>query len=307
MADSLEHILACQICLEDFQEAGDHVPRILPCTHTLCEKCLKQLIRGNFVECPECRKKHRVVNAVKTFPQNKYILANIRRKQAEILKKDQTPVNICEKHGKDLILYCKGPRCLRAICQTCLTRHHRGHDVVETEEIEREALLEKIEDVIKCLEGRKGNIFAVVKKAEIENVECVQRITARKEELIQMINQRFEQMLEEVRQKGQNYLAEKLKIVEEHLDLLKNIRDNVDKEVITHKEIEADMETINSVEESIKDQLSRKVEYKVFKLQDVEQICADIERLCGHVEESAKYLELTDVDKNIPYSWKGNN
>ena len=38
MADSLEYILACQICLEDFEEAGDHLPRILPCSHSLCEK-----------------------------------------------------------------------------------------------------------------------------------------------------------------------------------------------------------------------------------------------------------------------------
>ena len=49
MADSLEYILACQICLEDFEEAGDHVPRILPCSHSLCEKCLIQLIQGNFI------------------------------------------------------------------------------------------------------------------------------------------------------------------------------------------------------------------------------------------------------------------
>ena len=38
MTDSLEHILACQICLEYFEETGDHVPRLLPCTDTLCER-----------------------------------------------------------------------------------------------------------------------------------------------------------------------------------------------------------------------------------------------------------------------------
>ena len=90
MSDSLEYILACQICLEDFEETGDHVPRILPCFHSLCEKCLKQLIEGNSMECPECREKHRVVNGIKIFPQNKYILANIRKKETDIAKNDQT-------------------------------------------------------------------------------------------------------------------------------------------------------------------------------------------------------------------------
>ena len=47
MTDSLEYILTCQICLEDFEETGDHVPRILPCSHSLCEKCLKELSGGS--------------------------------------------------------------------------------------------------------------------------------------------------------------------------------------------------------------------------------------------------------------------
>ena len=73
--DNLEHILACQICLEDFEETGDKVPRILPCSHTVCQKCLAQLIRQKLVKCPECRLKHKAKNDVKSFPQNKYILA----------------------------------------------------------------------------------------------------------------------------------------------------------------------------------------------------------------------------------------
>ena len=52
MAGSVASFLACQICFEDFEESGDHVPRLLPCTHTLCEKCLKQLVQGASVECP---------------------------------------------------------------------------------------------------------------------------------------------------------------------------------------------------------------------------------------------------------------
>ena len=98
----LELLLSCQICLEEFEENGDHVARILPCSHTVCEKCLKQLIRGNNIECPECREKHKVKN----FPQNKYLLPIVRKfinqKQDDSLK----PGN-CKVHGKELNLYCK--------------------------------------------------------------------------------------------------------------------------------------------------------------------------------------------------------
>ena len=302
MADSLEHILACQICLEDFEEAGDHVPRILPCSHTLCEKCLKQLIQGNFVECPECRKKHRVVNEVKTFPQNKYILANIRRKQVEI-QKDQTSkaVDICEKHGKELILYCKAPDCLTTICQTCLTRHHRGHDVVETEEIEKEALLEKIEVVIKDLQERKRN----TSEADNKNRECVEKIIARKEQLIQIINERCDQLLTQVREQIQpNEASAKEMIFDELLDLLNNIRDNVDKEVITHDEIEADMDTVTSIEESVQDHSPEKPVCNFFEFQINESVPADIERLCGHLEEGGE-IKLSLARKYFSSGCKG--
>ena len=308
MTDSLEYLLTCQICLEDFEETKHHVPRLLPCSHSLCEKCLKQLIQGNFLECPECRTKHKVVNEVKTFPQNKYILANIRRKQAEI-HKDQTsePVDICEKHGKDLILYCKGPDCLTTICQTCLTRHHRGHDVVETEEIAKEALLEKMEAVVKDIEERKENIFVVKKEAENENKECIKKILARKEELIRSITQRFNQFLAYLNHQLQgNDASNKLTIIEEHLDSLQKIKLNIDKEVITHAELKDEMETITSIEQTIKDQLSGKVEYKVFQLEGKESRL-DVESLCGYLKESMRHVHLADEKKNAPYSWKGDD
>ena len=318
MSDSLEYILTCQICLDDFEETGDHVPRILPCSHSLCEKCLKQLIEGNFVECPECREKHRVVdNEVKTFPQNKYILANVRRKEADTGKNVQTSetLPLCERHGKELLLYCVENECLISICLTCLSNHHRGHDVVEIEVAKREALFKKIEDFVKDLEERKGNILKVKKNIEEDSMECVKKMTARKEELFQKINQRYEQMLAEVERKGENdHFTEELTIIEEHLNLLKNVEGNVDKEVITQEEIKAAMETVTSLEESIEDQIPSKVEYKLLGFVEGWSTSTDDDRLycCGYgygkeyryLRESTEYLRLA---RNVRYTWKGNN
>ena len=58
--DSLDRLLSRQVCFNDFEENGDNVPRILPCSHTLCHTCLSQMIRQNKIECPECREKHEV-------------------------------------------------------------------------------------------------------------------------------------------------------------------------------------------------------------------------------------------------------
>ncbi|XP_078000326.1 E3 ubiquitin-protein ligase TRIM45-like [Glandiceps talaboti] len=46
-----EDFLCCIICLEQFKD-----PKILPCLHTFCQKCLVELLeKKGFLECPSCR------------------------------------------------------------------------------------------------------------------------------------------------------------------------------------------------------------------------------------------------------------
>ena len=284
MADDLEDMLICQICMEDYEETGDHVPRILPCHHSLCEKCLRRIIKINFMECPECRTIHRVSNQVKTFPQNKYILTNIRRKHAG---QGKTTIKACEEHKKELILYCKGPECLRAICPTCLTKYHRGegHDVVDTGEIRKEkkdSLLAKIEVITRSLQEKKKTVLKAKEEAEGKNKECIKKITAGIEQLVQ-ITRRCDQLIAVVdKQIRQNVATEKLAFINEHSGLLGNIRGEINKEVITEEEIEANMDKVNSVERSIKDHLSGILEFKEFKIERKES-SLDAEGFCGHL------------------------
>ena len=80
---SLDFLLSCQVCFENFEPDGAHVPRLLPCTHTICHTCIGQLIQRNNIECPECRENHEAKREEKSFPQNKYILTQIKRKSVE--------------------------------------------------------------------------------------------------------------------------------------------------------------------------------------------------------------------------------
>ena len=130
--DSLQHLLSCVVCLEEFEENGDHIPKLLPRTHTLCESCVKQLICYQKLECPECRAKHDAKNEEKSFPQNKYLLTQIKRKPTEAsqLKSEQNENELCEKHGKELVLFCKEPGCQKPICLSCLIKYHQRHEVM---------------------------------------------------------------------------------------------------------------------------------------------------------------------------------
>ena len=81
--DKLTDLTQCPVCFEEYQLDGYHVPKILPCSHTLCEKCLEALIRSNRVQCPECRIKHQAATGRTSFPQNKYIIAHIKTQSKE--------------------------------------------------------------------------------------------------------------------------------------------------------------------------------------------------------------------------------
>ena len=137
--DSLEYMLSCQVCFEDFEEDGAHVPRILPCSHTLCESCINQLIQNKKLECPECRTTHPAGNQRngKRFPQNndRLVLVRCRKEESDGNEK-------CKEHGKELTVYCLKQSCRKPICISCLKTDHKGHDWTEIEEYQKEILME---------------------------------------------------------------------------------------------------------------------------------------------------------------------
>ena len=45
-------IFECQICMEEMVNTQ---PRLLPCGHTFCSLCLKQILRYDGFQCPTCR------------------------------------------------------------------------------------------------------------------------------------------------------------------------------------------------------------------------------------------------------------
>ena len=65
----------CSVCLEKFEKHGDKIPKLLPCTHTVCLQCAGQLIQNSKLICPECRSE----NVVPTggFPTNRYMIENL--------------------------------------------------------------------------------------------------------------------------------------------------------------------------------------------------------------------------------------
>ena len=105
MASRPQDLLICGVCLEECQDSGPHIPRILPCFHTFCEWCLIQLLgEGTTLKCPECRAQHAAPSRERSFPQNKYLLTLIKLRDAESSESDEDEVTVNVSNEVLLIL-----------------------------------------------------------------------------------------------------------------------------------------------------------------------------------------------------------
>ena len=73
----------CCVCMDKFKLDGNKCPKLLPCTHTLCLQCLRQLSNGQpRVKCPECCTFHDVSNRnANNFQTNRYMLEILEGKE----------------------------------------------------------------------------------------------------------------------------------------------------------------------------------------------------------------------------------
>ena len=106
---------SCPVCSETYTELGDTVPKLLPCGHTLCEKCATLKLLACKLECPECGESH-MITGVGFIPENDRIMDRIKSKRLE-----QESSRLCEKHrreGRKIGLYCYS--CNKFLCVLCL-------------------------------------------------------------------------------------------------------------------------------------------------------------------------------------------
>ena len=231
--DSLQHLLSCVVCLEEFEEDGDHIPRLLPCTHILCESCVKQLIRNNKMECPECRAKHEAPREEKSFPQNKYLLIQVKRKSGNEgkVKPDREKKELCEEHRKELILFCNETECKKPICLVCLKRFHKRHEVVDIVDEKRESLKKKISFIEKNFREKINDLNIAKREVSKKTQVCLDDLEKKREEIIEEIDKHLYKMKREAKdqlKEADSSIENEVIALNENLNLLSTIKQNTD-------------------------------------------------------------------------------
>ena len=246
-SSSLDKYLSCQVCYEDFKEDADHVPRILPCFHTLCEKCIKGMIIENKLKCPECREEHEAKKEEKSFQQNKYILVLISRGKTG--KKDEVPkMDICPQHEKEIIFFCEEESCKKYICRTCLTKEHKKHDFIEIEEKNKGAYLKNIENIKQNL-LKKTAILTKAKEDVLKKTKAtVENLKKARDE----IKTKFDTMITEAEGKvkdANSRIDTELQLIKTNVDILDQMKLNAEKEMV----MTDDQGTLEDITARIKD------------------------------------------------------
>jgi len=118
----------CAICKEVFTD-----PRVLPCVHTFCLKCIqgwgKDKFPGKTLACPLCRNGLTIPeNGVEGLPRNLYVEKMLRVRELTSVEAQSTLCNMCTYRATSeaakidpATTYCL--QCQEAFCETCASVH----------------------------------------------------------------------------------------------------------------------------------------------------------------------------------------
>ena len=183
MSEELDDSAFCPVCFESYSESGDAVPRLLPCTHTMCHVCAHKLIKNNTLVCPQDRKSHPAPNGVTSFPQNKYVLKMLKLNMTSAVPPGGVQCDVCEEHGMDVVLYCKHPDCQVGICPLCMTAGHKDHSVVNIAEQRKMILKSRASVLMRQLGADKSRLIATRQKLDQYRLELTQKLKQVQNEL----------------------------------------------------------------------------------------------------------------------------
>ena len=179
-----DEFTSCPVCFEGYEESGDHVPRLLPCSHTLCDKCVRELKEANRLRCPQDRQTYR---ASRKFPQNNYILKLIRDGKERRYRK-------CGHHGREINLFCRNEACQQELCSLCMIENHKKHDVEDLfsiKEVKLAEITKEIEKEEERFKDYKNKLNRIREGADEELSRALTEVNTKNEEFSVLLDERL--------------------------------------------------------------------------------------------------------------------
>ncbi|XP_055521236.1 zinc-binding protein A33-like [Leucoraja erinacea] len=208
----------CPICLDFFTD-----PVILECGHNFCRSCITQSwdkeVRNT---CPECREEF----VDRTLKVNRALIRLSEKARTLSLNlKEKKSKHHCEKHQKELMLFCEADK--KLICVICAAgREHKTHSFMLIDEA-IEFYKDQVKSFLESLTEKKSEIGQMEQKQKqsISGVQAASRnlqsqTTSQFAELHQILTEKEQRALRDIRK-------EEKKIVKRMKKNLLGIQDNL--------------------------------------------------------------------------------
>ncbi|XP_060936595.1 tripartite motif containing 35-28 [Limanda limanda] len=214
--------LTCPVCMDIFQD-----PVLLPCTHSLCRKCLLGCLQGKR-GCPMCREKLTEGQAI----SNRVLsdACEVFKREADWLRSQQRPgENICRIHLKPLELYCEKDE--EPVCVGCYSQHntHRLLPMRDGAPLCKNELSFRVDIFEKKVDSHKKMKLLLNNTVEHIKYQAGQAETHIKDE--------FERIYEALRTEEARRLQALVTEEEEKIAAIKEMVDKTDHEVVALKKL----------------------------------------------------------------------
>ena len=225
--------LICPICMTEFDEK-QHQAKLLPCSHTFCIDCLRQLANGRpFLDCPSCRKRillpERGVRGLQTNFYITHIMEMVTEKTNSLsFNRDDG----CRRHSQQpLSFYCT--KCEVPICRDCTvldhntTKNHEIKDVAEIVNSKRkilQATLDKMNTACSMRESYSAQLEHHLGKLMISRIQTKSEIDRKFDHYVACVNMRrdrLKQKLERMYHKQYTSKNNQLKTIQKQIDFMK--------------------------------------------------------------------------------------
>lgn len=227
-----KQFLICSICLERYKN-----PKVLPCLHTFCERCLQNYIPAHSLtlSCPVCRQTSILPEKGVAALQNNFFITNLmdvlqrtpgsNGEDSSILETVTAvaagkPLSCPNHDGNVMEFYCQS--CETAMCRECTEGEHAEHptvplkDVVEQHKASLQVQLDAVNKRLPEIDSALQFISEIIHQLTNQKASIVDDIHSTFDELQKTLNVRKSVLLMELEV---NY-GLKHKVLQSQLDTL---------------------------------------------------------------------------------------
>ncbi|XP_061187669.1 E3 ubiquitin-protein ligase TRIM45-like isoform X2 [Saccostrea echinata] len=300
--DKSQRYLNCQKCSESF-DLENKQPRLLPCLHTFCFRCIKNTKIGNKVRCTVCDITHDVMDMDKDCPRD-----DTRFDLIEYCKLKDGNQNLYCSVCPNKVATHRCTNCAEWLCSECEEAHKRvsatkKHILLSTEDMKLAKNLEGFKRNVMCKRHSENCLKFYCTTESCQEPMCATCALEMCEELDAHKTVKVESIVKEKREdivalmdKVESIVHDVSATIERIHSEKKNIEDNAERVV---ENIDSKFESLMKIIEMMKEELKTELRKAVdTKLEVLEKQKLELVILKKQIEEAEELTDLVLISPN---------